>query len=435
MFIGAIKAEIRRFLATHGKMFNDRDIYIGCSGNFTIEQTLTRYAKPKSINSNDVSLYTCTLAAFFMGSRLPMRIKNEEYKFLQPLLDSNKQAAAIINLTALGAFAKSKNAYARRMFNGYRRQLLKNIETTHNRLKEIRPHIRIDSFFQGDVRDFIDNIPDEAVIIASPPTYKGGYEKIYDFLESIVEWDKPDYAIMDEDGYCELFSKIKKRGNYIFISDREIDEEIAAKCDYRGFKTIYVFSDLNPKTYVNKDKLNEQIVKYPLINYHDKITRHSQLKIHKTTANIFNHYRFMFIKGVKKVSNAGVPFLITLDGKLIGCIAVDIIAYGTSSRHMLYLNSDFAVPYSRYKRLSKLIVMVSLSTEIKEFMEREKLQEFTTLRTTAFTNKPVSMKYRGPFKLEKRQEGQLNYIAPLGCQGPLKKVLKTWLQKHSQYQR
>ena len=32
--------------------------------------------------------------------------------------------------------------------------------------------------------------------------------------------------------------------------------------------------------------------------------------------------------------------------------------------------------------------------------------------TTAFTDKPVSMKYRGPMKLLKRGEGFLNYGAP-----------------------
>lgn len=37
-FIGAINDKCRKFFATHAKLLEGRDVYNGCSGNFSLEQ-------------------------------------------------------------------------------------------------------------------------------------------------------------------------------------------------------------------------------------------------------------------------------------------------------------------------------------------------------------------------------------------------------------
>jgi len=46
-FIGSINAETRKWLGNNGPAFDGRQVYVGCSGAFTVEQILSRYA-PKA---------------------------------------------------------------------------------------------------------------------------------------------------------------------------------------------------------------------------------------------------------------------------------------------------------------------------------------------------------------------------------------------------
>ena len=56
-FIGSINDKLRKFFSTHAGLLEGRDIYIGCSGNFTVEQIISRRCENVTIHSNDISLY------------------------------------------------------------------------------------------------------------------------------------------------------------------------------------------------------------------------------------------------------------------------------------------------------------------------------------------------------------------------------------------
>jgi hypothetical protein len=100
---------------------------------------------------------------------------------------------------------------------------------------------------------------------------------------------------------------------------------------------------------------------------------------------------------------------------------------------MLYLMCDLAVPH-REKRLAKLVLTLLLSREVKELVDRRWMERFRYVITTAFSDHPVSMKYRGLFKLHKRTEQEggfaLNYYAPFG-EHSLAEGLEFWRNKHA----
>ncbi len=73
---------------------------------------------------------------------------------------------------------------------------------------------------------------------------------------------------------------------------------------------------------------------------------------------------------------------------------------------------DFAVRPSPHKRLSKLILAVLLSKAVQIDLEQCTCSRVKVIGTTAFTNKPVSMKYRGLFEVHNRGEGYINYFWP-----------------------
>ena len=97
----------------------------------------------------------------------------------------------------------------------------------------------------------------------------------------------------------------------------------------------------------------------------------------------------------------------------------------------LYLLSDFAVRPTPHKRLSKLILACVLSTEVRHDLEQWLCSRIRALGTTAFTDKPVSMKYRGLFAVHSRGEGMVNYIGPTG-RWTLQEGFRWWKQNHSQ---
>ena len=70
-FIGSVNAETRKWLGNNGPAFDGRQVYVGCSGAFTVEQLLTRYAPKAKIWGNDVSLYSGVLGAYLAGQTFP----------------------------------------------------------------------------------------------------------------------------------------------------------------------------------------------------------------------------------------------------------------------------------------------------------------------------------------------------------------------------
>ena len=96
----------------------------------------------------------------------------------------------------------------------------------------------------------------------------------------------------------------------------------------------------------------------------------------------------------------------------------------------LYMMCDVALPHHRYRRLGKLVLAASLSRELRlSLSDGGMVARAKTIGTTAFTEKPVSMKYRGIYKLHSRKEGHLNYVGELG-RWTLQEGLEWWLQNH-----
>lgn len=84
------------------------------------------------------------------------------------------------------------------------------------------------------------------------------------------------------------------------------------------------------------------------------------------------------------------------------------------------LSSVWADVASVETRLAKLVLMMCQSHEVKQLIDATFKDDVRYAVTTAFSMHPVSMKYRGVYKLHKRLEGEkgegfrLNYYGELG---------------------
>ena len=125
-------------------------------------------------------------------------------------------------------------------------------------------------------------------------------------------------------------------------------------------------------------------------------------------------------------------FAVCVGDSVVGFIEFTRSKFGGNA---VYVNSDFAVPNTRYARLSKLMVMLLLSKDVHAFLERKLLMRVTGVMTTAFTERPVSMKYRGVLELvkrgQKKEDGRhfLNYEGTFTDKSA-QEVYAEWLNKY-----
>ncbi|NOX56201.1 MAG: hypothetical protein GXP27_17510, partial [Planctomycetes bacterium] len=165
----------------------------------SIETVLRANGYQGRITGCDVSLYTCALGAYFAGWDLPVRLNEAAFPELAPLepflSDAEGRAAAVaVALDAL-AFAKRRNDYQKRMWDAYVRRLPELCERTRARLRQKRDRLQLDAYHAQDAWERVERIPpgDDHVILTFPPTYAGGYEKLYDTLHRAFHWPQPKY--------------------------------------------------------------------------------------------------------------------------------------------------------------------------------------------------------------------------------------------------
>lgn len=119
-------------------------------------------------------------------------------------------------------------------------------------------------------------------------------------------------------------------------------------------------------------------------------------------------------------------------GRILGVFAMAPSSYTPDEAYLL---SDFAVVPTDYPRLSKLVVLAATSSEAQLMCQRTFSRRIRAVSTTAFSNNPVSMKYRGLLRLTKRgpsnEDGwkfQLQYQGAMG-EHSLAQALEKWAKR------
>jgi hypothetical protein len=427
-FIGSINAETRKWLGNNGPAFDARQIYVGCSGAFTVEQIISRYAPKARIWGNDVSLYSSALGAYLAGQPFHLTVQEEKYAWLEPyLIDVEARAATVMVLFEVLKYEKADNLFKQRHWAHY----LNNFEGFHQatvaKLRERQKEIRLEAYTTKDIFDLLNDTPKEAVIVAFLPTYAGGYERMFKRLEEIFEWDRPDYALIDEERKKRIITKMMER-DYLYLDDREWKGlPLVAVVRKARMKPVYIYSNLEAlRRGVMKQQRHAEFAPFARLSDADDITPKSKLVLAPSSNRVVNYYRDVYLsKGVGIPADGEAPFVVAVDGKVFGFLIYSRMQGGGD----VYLLADFVVNSSRYRRLAKLLLLVTQTKEVRRLLEEKFLLEFPKCRTMVFTDKPVSMKYRGLYKLARRDPGKLVYETDMGILD-LKEVISLWLKKY-----
>ena len=120
-FVGSINAGLRAMLTEMAPSWVGRDVYVGCSGNFTVERILWE-AGVRSLHGNDVSLYTCTVGGYLAGEPILSDIQDPSYGWLEGYMDDGglRTIATLLLCSEALNYADRPKPYHERMWNGYR---------------------------------------------------------------------------------------------------------------------------------------------------------------------------------------------------------------------------------------------------------------------------------------------------------------------------
>lgn len=440
MFNGTIPGDMRSIVLEHARGWpDDSEVYIGCSGNLTIERTIAELGH--RMHSNDVNPYSCALGWHFAGKPVPYRLKEESrewLEWLEPYLDDGPSTLACLMLgTRFLQFVGKPGLYHRRMVAATREQWPDMHGKTLAKIEAAK--LRLASFFPGDVREFVEDAPRDAAVVAFPPFFSGDYETMFDGIEKHFDWPAPEWPDLTEEGKTALLHGIMDREHWLLGLHQErpdLHRYVRGKVQTSNRGTpIYLYASEGPRRIVVPRQPTEH-VRMPKIRPETDLST-GEMKIHPLSGGQFSTLRSQFMSKSIKPGQPLIACGVSVGGVLVGAFALLPPKFDPSCG---YLMSDFPVSWSRYRRLSKLIVIAGLSQESKALAERSLAHRLTSICTTAFSDNPQSSKYgRGipGFKLTTRTEPaadgvhryQLQYEGPYGA-WTLAEGLDLWRAKH-----
>jgi hypothetical protein len=444
MFKGTIPAEVRAMLSEVAKGWtNAQALAVACSGNFTIERV---FADRFPLMGCDVTLYSCILGNFFSGQPFRLAIKPEyaeTFDWLAPdLADPVNAVAAVMLLTtftdSLDKHLQTKpNAYYARLVDGYRRAWPDMLEKTHARLAASPLHMK--SFHAGDAVDWLPTLGPDIAVTSFPPFFVAGYQKMFAKIDELFDWDAPAYQEIFDDRRTAFLDSLMDRPYWAVGTSAplpDLDGKLRGICktSNRGVP-IYLYANEGPRRIV-MPRQNTEFVPAPRLSHGDEVG--SRLWLAPLTMPQFSALRSQYLNAHIKPAPATEAYAVLVDNRLIGCYALQrgFQVHGASP-DAIYMLSDFPVAPTDYSRLAKLVLIAALSKEAQLLAERVCKSRIRSLVTTAFSDNPVSMKYRGLFALTSRKEApenshnkfQLQYHAQIG-QWSLSEGLTLWKKKH-----
>lgn len=446
MFFGTTPQIISQFIYDEIKRHNPKRVVVPFAGNFVIEQLAGLVSRDIEVVSTDISLYSRGIGYGLTNTESEIKIKKEitdRFTILKDKTSPLEIAASVIFLTEA-----SKN-YRKRHIKYYQtlhKDALANQEMYYNKImdklvkfKETLP--KKIKFLGTDACPLLENdLQKNDLIFYDPPVLLGDYEKMFTDLEDSLIYKEPEYIEMNDEVKAKQLKDLKKnhivyyRRNDVAKAPEGYTEVLRYRYRNRGYYTVY--TNKPQKRFVGSFvPLREEVKNYKIINKKDEITPKSKIRFIRVKSLIANHYRLMWVKKAE-MTDAGYSFLIFCDKKIIGVVTVE--SGLKFSSHLASIFSDPSAPTSRYKRLSKLILyLTSTKAFLKEF-NNITMWEHIGLTTRVFTNSPVSMKYRGKFKLNLREEdkdGNFKYRLIYQNKDKLsktyKQALSEWYSKYA----
>lgn len=138
----------------------------------------------------------------------------------------------------------------------------------------------------------------------------------------------------------------------------------------------------------------------------------------------FTILQHSFVKKVASFMSGRFQFIVYYDEYVLGAFAFDL---PKADGYDVWLLSDFTTN-NQVKRLAKLILLCIKSKCVQRYVSRKLQRTAEKMYTKVYTTRPVSMKYRGPFKKVKidGMDKGLVYEAEFGSSGNAEDIVREY---------
>lgn len=435
-FIGSVPKEARLVIK---EIMTDVDeklpVYVGCSGNFVIDRICQKMGR--KVYSNDVSLYSKLVADAALGRDTDIVVTVPKYREIFDRWEEHKykKLIMVMFIMKISEFEDCKNDFKT---NGYNNMLAYSGDFYKATLAKLEKsealEFGIEDFYFGDFRDHLAN--NQGVGLLFAPTYTGGYEKMYNRVEEVFEYEKADYRMFNTDDAEGIYKELLETSQIIIYSDnlfKDIEHFMVSRILMPdGKRDIYIYSSVKSfKRTILIDSHTPKVLKktYPILPKDFKFTENTEIRVLESKLDMVNHYKHLYMSARVDYSEGGdFGLLMFADGMVFGFASFSKFL-GTRDKRDIFLQSDFCVPHE--KRLSKLVASLLLSEEVRDICIKKFAYAYNGIQTSVYTEKPVSMKYRGVFKLLDRnvKEKKLTYKGSFKGERNNQIYLK-WLKKN-----
>lgn len=431
MFTGTTPPEVKLLLQDLMRGVKGKDVFIGCSGNYTTDKIMS--AMGYTVHSNDVSLYSKLIADLLLDTSTEVECINPELKNVFDTWEETKYKKLVQVMFALkvAQFHQRKNDYQEEMFNAFIEQSKIYYDNTIKKLEKGALDFSIQSFYYGDFLDFLKMKRGKGVGISFPPTYKGGYEKLFSYVEESFKYEHASYNIFDPKEGGAVFKELLDNDENIIYSDRYfniLEGYLVGKIRLGSNKNpLFAYSSLqtNNHYYIERDKcVKPSHIHILPVDY--QFTTDTVITIRQCAVNDVNYYKAFYMANKVNYTTGGDFGLVFMaDGMAFGFTS---FSKQLSTLSQIFMQSDFVVN-SETHRLSKLLIMLVKSHDVRRLIARKMYNYYDGVKTTVYTTSPVSMKYRGVFNLERRDEGKLIYSS-IFTEKSLNELYALWIRKY-----
>lgn len=450
-FLGSIAGPLRKVLAAYAEEISV-PVLLPCAGNFTVGAALRSGGYKGLITGCDITLYTSALGAYLADSQLQVSEREDCPKHLQGFLDCSDPihlAASVSIMLDLRQVWQNKNAWHRRVIANYRRDWQNLMDKTLVKLQAYKSHVNQGNGFAYQAKDasefLAEHDPDHAVFIAPPTFGSNDYIKQERMLAASALWEAPAYKEISFKDVA-IYEQITAFREWMIIMERPLPEiekllgEPVAVV-HKGRKSItYAYAGHSKKTIVTRSYLASRSPG-PIFPSDKKLTGEETPGIillgHEQTVRL--NELFMSARVDYYLASLVLSVAFCLDRQIIGKADFKL-GKGNAEwalpekGRQIYQQSDLAVPSEAEPRLAKLVLMLIQSHEVLQLLHEKIPVDWRFAITTAFSRHPVSMKYRGVYKLHKRLDGsehggyRLNYYGELG-KWTIAEAYANWLKK------
>lgn len=431
MFTGTTPPEVKLLLQDLMRGVKGKDVFIGCSGNYTTDKIMS--AMGYTVHSNDVSLYSKLIADLLLDTSTEVECINPELKNVFDTWEETKYKKLVQVMFALkvAQFHQRKNDYQEEMFNAFIEQSKIYYDNTIKKLEKGALDFSIQSFYYGDFLDFLKMKRGKGVGISFPPTYKGGYEKLFSYVEESFKYEHASYNIFDPKEGGAVFKELLDNDENIIYSDRYfniLEGYLVGKIRLGSNKNpLFAYSSLqtNNHYYIERDKcVKPSHIHILPVDY--QFTTDTVITIRQCAVNDVNYYKAFYMANKVNYTTGGDFGLVFMaDGMAFGFTS---FSKQLSTLSQIFMQSDFVVN-SETHRLSKLLIMLVKSHDVRRLIARKMYNYYDGVKTTVYTTSLVSMKYRGVFNLERRDEGKLIYSS-IFTEKSLNELYALWIRKY-----